>query len=44
MAAIKSRLNLATKIEAEEHQVSKQRHEKDWFKKAAEEAEIEFEE
>ncbi|KAJ3412686.1 ATP-dependent RNA helicase ddx24 [Chytridiales sp. JEL 0842] len=40
LAAIRSRLNLATKIEAEEHKMKKQRVEKDWLKKAAEDAEM----
>ncbi|KAI8617829.1 P-loop containing nucleoside triphosphate hydrolase protein [Chytriomyces sp. MP71] len=40
LAAIKGRLTLAKKIEGAEHKDDKQKHDKDWMRKAAEEADI----
>ncbi|KAI8821205.1 P-loop containing nucleoside triphosphate hydrolase protein, partial [Chytriomyces cf. hyalinus JEL632] len=40
LAAIKGRLALAKKIESAEHRNEKQKHDKDWMKKTAEEADI----
>ncbi|KAJ3330325.1 ATP-dependent RNA helicase [Blyttiomyces sp. JEL0837] len=42
LSALRSRLSLAKKIEAEEHKLRKDKSEKDWFRKAAEEADIEL--
>ncbi|KAJ3239361.1 ATP-dependent RNA helicase [Chytriomyces hyalinus] len=40
LAAIKGRLALAKKIESAEHRNEKKKHDKDWMKKTAEEADI----
>ncbi|KAI8845103.1 P-loop containing nucleoside triphosphate hydrolase protein [Chytriomyces cf. hyalinus JEL632] len=40
LAAIKGRLALAKKIESAEHRNEKQKHDKDWMRKTAEEADI----
>ncbi|KAJ3286470.1 ATP-dependent RNA helicase [Borealophlyctis nickersoniae] len=44
LSNIKQRINLARKIDQEEHVVSKHKHDKNWYKKAAEEMDIELDE
>jgi hypothetical protein len=42
LAAFRSRISLAQKIEAAEHRIEKKQHDTDWFIKTAQEADIDF--